>query len=94
MSVITAILSILGKLAPALDATTRLVRAAKQSVRPKPPEPIGHSGAVAAREYLRGGNDEAFRQAERQRLIWASERLAEAAKAEVGESEKPEDEKL
>ena len=92
------LISLIGKLVPVLDATTRLVRAAKESLRPKPapidpPPPIGESGRAAASVYLDGATDEQWRQLERERLAQSAQMLADAAGDEPVESEKPLEEK-
>lgn len=90
--------TLLGKLVPALDATTRLVRAAKESLRPKPapvdtpPPPIGESGAREASEYLRGYGDAKWARHMDEHNAGSAERLAKAAEDEPVEPETPSDE--
>jgi hypothetical protein len=88
---ITLIAKGLGALVGALDATTRLVRAAKESepLAPVPPPPLG-SGAPDALSYLRGSNAEKQRQAERERLVWSAKELG--AKAAAGDDDGPAEE--
>jgi hypothetical protein len=74
------ILSLLEKLPPLLSATSRLVKAVKDSEPPVPME----QGADA---YLRGANDQAFRQSQRERLRWV---LKDQADEKV-EAERPSD---
>jgi hypothetical protein len=93
--------SLLSKLLPGLvvDATTRLVQAARESLRPKPasgdvpppPPPIGESGARQASEYLRGYADAKWKQHMDERNAGAAERLARAAEDDPVEPEKPSD---
>lgn len=89
--------SLLSKILPGLvvDATTRLVQAARESLRPKPapapPPPIGESGAREASEYLRGYGNARWKQHMDERATGAGERLARAAQDEPVEAEKPRD---
>jgi hypothetical protein len=86
--------SLLGKLLPGLvvDATTRLVQAARESLRPSgegpaerpevpipaAPPPIGESGAREASEYLRGYGDAKWARHMDERNAQAGENLAKA----------------
>lgn len=85
------LLALIGKLVPALDATTRLVKAARESLRPKPgrdfpprtkpvppPPPIGESGARQASEYLRGYGDAAWKRHMDEHNAGSAARLAKA----------------
>lgn len=99
MNPIALLLRFLGDLA--VSATSRLVEAARDSLKPPPPTdypgtrpqlkkppppPIGNSGA---REYLRGANDEAYRMAERDRLRASTDELARKAALDDTEPEEP-----
>ena len=79
MNPLVFILSLLEKLPPLLSATTRLVRATKAS---EPPLPVDQ-GAEA---YLKGANDEAFRQEQRNRIRW---KMEQALEDEPAQEEKP-----
>jgi len=78
--------SLVGKLLPGLvvDATTRLVQAARESLRPKPAAvdapapPIGESGAREASEYFRGHNDAVWKRHMDEHNAGSAERLANA----------------
>jgi hypothetical protein len=101
--------SLLSKLLPGLvvDATSRLVQAARESLRPKPapvdapPPPIGESGAREASAYLDGANNVKWKRHMDEHNAGSAERLAKAlddneARAEgieraLGEAEQPVD---
>lgn len=88
--------SLLARLLPGLvvDATTRLVQAARESMRPKPvvpepPPPIGESGAREASAYLDGAAGVTWKRHMDERAAGAGERLAQAAEDEPVEAEQP-----
>jgi len=86
--------SLLGKLLPGIvvDATSRLVQAARESLRPKgespaerpevpipqAPPPIGESGAREASAYLAGATNVQWKRHMDERNAGAAERLAKA----------------
>ena len=76
----TWLFALLERIPPLLSATTRLVRAAKDT-EPPPPVPVEQG----ASSYLQGRLDEKHRQAERERLRWAATKLGESAREEPGE---------
>lgn len=96
MSALSVFFELLGKVPTLFDATTRLIKAAKEPTKadvPEPPKPLGYSGAPLAEAYLRGANDEAWRLQERDRMTADAKRLGEltAQDDEDGPAEQPVD---
>ena len=83
MGLVSVILSILDKLPAALSATSRLVRAVKESEPPAPP-PIAQQAA----EYFRGYNDAVWKKHMDEHNAGSAERLAKALDEPI-EEEKP-----